>query len=133
EVCVVGHGDAPLAAALLLHGYGVTEVPSAGSVRACSRSCANMLLYWKMLERAIERAQSHFDFGRSTPGSGTYRFKKQWGAKPEPSAWQYYVRRGTPGDMRPDAPRYQPLVRLWRHLPLPLTRLLGPHIVRGIP
>jgi len=133
EICVVGHGDAPLAAALLLHGHGVTEIPSAGSLRACSRSCANMLLYWKLLERAIERGQSQFDFGRSTPGGGTYRFKKQWGAKPEPSAWQYYMRRGTPGELRPDSPRYQLLARLWRRLPLPLTRLLGPPIVRGIP
>src|SRR5262249_29457951 len=126
ELCIVRKNDAPVAAALLLHGDGVTEVPSAGSLRSFRPTCANMLMYWKLLERAIERGQSLFDFGRSTPDSGTYRFKKQWGAKPQPSVWQYYARHGAPGEMRSDAPKYQSLVRLWRRLPLPLARFLGP-------
>ena len=40
------------------------------------------------------------DFGRSTLGSNTFRFKKQWGAQPEPAVWQYYVRKGQISDMR---------------------------------
>ena len=28
-----------------------------------------------------------FDFGRSSEGEGTYKFKKQWGAKPTPLVW----------------------------------------------
>lgn len=133
EFCVVRHHNAPIASALLLHGHGVSEVPSASSLKDFNHTSANMLLYWNLLERAMARGQSIFDFGRSTPGSGTYRFKEQWGAKPEPSVWQYYVRRGTVGEMRPDNPKYQRMVRLWRRLPLRLTQLLGPRIVRGIP
>ncbi len=133
ELCVVRKGDAPLAAALLAHGAGVTELLSASSLREFNSTCANMLMYWRLLERAVGRGQVVFDFGRSTPGGGTYRFKKQWGAKPEPSVWQYYVRRGPVGELQPHAAKYRRLVRLWRRLPLPLARLLGPHIVRGIP
>jgi hypothetical protein len=92
-----------------------------------------MVMYWHLLQRAIERRQPVFDFGRSTIDSNTYRFKRQWGAEPSPSVWQYYVRRGTIGDLRPDNARFQLAIRAWQQLPLPIANLLGPAIVRGIP
>lgn len=133
EVCVVRSGGLAVAAALLLHGWGVTEVPSASSLRSHNHSNANSLMYWHLLERAIARGQAAFDFGRSTPDSGTFRFKKQWGAEPEPAVWQYHLRSGSVGDVRPDNPKYRRLTRIWSRLPLGLTRLIGPAIVRGIP
>jgi FemAB-related protein (PEP-CTERM system-associated) len=133
EFCVVRAGTRPVAAALLLHGWGISEVPSAGSLRRDNPSCANMLLYWSLLERSVQRRQGIFDFGRSSPESNTYRFKKQWGASPEPAAWQYYSRRGNASDMRPENPRFRPLIGLWQNLPVALTRWIGPPIVRGIP
>jgi FemAB-related protein (PEP-CTERM system-associated) len=134
ELCVVqGEKDLSLAGALLVHGDESTEVPSASSLRQYNHTCANMLLYWNLLGRAVDRGQKEFDFGRSSKDSGTYRFKEQWGAVPHPSCWQYYVRRGDPTSLRPDHPRYQRRVRLWQKLPVWLTKLLGPPIVRGIP
>jgi FemAB-related protein (PEP-CTERM system-associated) len=133
EVCVVRDGKKPVAAGLLLHGWGVTEVPSASSLRSHNHTCANMLLYWDLLERAVQRGQGVFDFGRSSLDGPTFRFKKQWGAVPHPAAWQCYARSGSSADMRPDNPSYGRLIRLWQKLPLWLTRLIGPRIVRGIP
>jgi FemAB-related protein (PEP-CTERM system-associated) len=133
EFCVVSAGDRPVAAALLLHGWGVTEVPSASSLRSYNATCANILMYWNLLERAIGRGQEVFDFGRSSPESGTYQFKKQWGATPVPAEWQYHVRTGSAAELRPDHPRYQRLIRTWQRLPVGLTRWIGPWIVRGIP
>ncbi|HUY91157.1 MAG TPA: FemAB family XrtA/PEP-CTERM system-associated protein [Pirellulales bacterium] len=133
EFCIVSHDQKPIAAALLVHGGGITEVPSASSLREYNSANANMLMYWHLLERAIERGQSVFDFGRSTVDGNTYRFKKQWGAEPHPAIWQYYVRRGAVGDMRPESARYQRMIRLWQRLPVCATRWLGPVIVRGIP
>ncbi len=133
ELCVARLGADAVAGALLLHGWGVTEVPSASSLRRFNHTSANMLLYWGLLERAALRGQSVFDFGRSSPDSTTFRFKKQWGAEPEAATWQYVVRTGSPSEMRPDNPKYQRLIRVWQRLPLRLTRLLGPAIVRGIP
>src|SRR5262249_40054882 len=66
ELCVVRAEGQAAAAALLLHGKGVTEVPSASALRRYNPTCANMLLYWHLLERSVERRQSVFDFGRST-------------------------------------------------------------------
>lgn len=133
EICVVRAGKAPAGAALLLHGKGITEVPSASSLREYNSTCANMLMYWNLLDRAIQRGQTVFDFGRSTMDCGTYKFKKQWGAAAEPAVWQYYLRQGAAGALRPDNPRYQRLIRIWQRLPVRLTRWIGPAIVRGIP
>ena len=133
ELCIVRLGRQPVAAAVLLHGWGVSEVPSASSLREHKGTCANMLLYWQLLVRALERGQAVFDFGRSTIGSSTDRFKRQWGAEPAPAVWQYYVRAGAATALRPEHPRYRRLIQLWQRLPVGLTRLLGPAIVRGIP
>jgi FemAB-related protein (PEP-CTERM system-associated) len=133
EICVVRAEAKPVAAGFLMHGWGVTEVPSASSLRSHNYTCANMLLYWSLLQRAVERGQAAFDFGRSSEDSPTYRFKKQWGATPSPAEWQCYARTGSSAEMRRDNPGYGRLIRIWQRLPLWLTRLIGPTIVRGIP
>jgi FemAB-related protein (PEP-CTERM system-associated) len=133
ELCVLRDKGRAVAGALLLHGRGVSEVPSASSLRSYNPTCANMLLYWCLLERSAERGQELFDFGRSTENSPTYRFKKQWGATSTLADWQYYLREGCIDDMRPDNPKYRFLIAVWRRLPIGLTRWIGPRIVRGIP
>lgn len=133
EFCIVSQRAKPIAAALLVHGSGITEVPSASSLREYNSANANMLMYWHLLERSIQRRQRTFDFGRSTVDGNTFRFKKQWGAEPYPAIWQYYVRRGAVGEMRPDNGRYQRMIRVWQRLPVWVTRWIGPPIVRGIP
>ena len=108
-------------------------MPTASSLREFNPTCVNMLLYRHLLERAVQRRQAAFDFGRSTADGPTFRFKKQWGATPSPAVWQYATRGTAPGEMRPDNPKYQRLIRLWRRLPVALTRAVGPVVVRGIP
>ncbi|MDG2222007.1 MAG: FemAB family PEP-CTERM system-associated protein [Rubripirellula sp.] len=133
ELCVVRKESQPIAAGVLIHNHGVSEVPSASSLREFNRTNANMLMYWHLMSRAIERGSHTFDFGRSSEGSGTFKFKSQWGAKPQPANWQYYVRKGSPEEMRPDDEGKQRLVKLWQKLPVWATKLIGPEIVRGIP
>lgn len=133
EFCVLRDQSRPVAAALLLHGAGITEVPSASALRSYHKSCVNMLLYRHLLTRAVERGQGIFDFGRSSPESGPYRFKKQWGAQPFPARWQFHVRRGDVTSLRRENPRYERFIRLWQRLPISVSRYLGPAIARSIP
>jgi FemAB-related protein (PEP-CTERM system-associated) len=105
EICSVRLDSVPVAAALLLHGWQVTEVPSASSLREHNHTCANMQMYWQLLERAIQRKQKIFDFGRCTPEGNTFRFKRQWGAQPASTSWQYYVRKGAVGEHNPHSQR----------------------------
>jgi FemAB-related protein (PEP-CTERM system-associated) len=133
EICVIRRRGRCLAAAVLVHGDGMSEVPSASSLRRFNHLNGNMLMYWHLLMRSIERGQAVFDFGRSSPGSNTYRFKAQWGAMPHPAVWQYYLRQGSVAQMRPSHPKFQRRIAVWKRLPIWLTRLIGPPIVRGIP
>ncbi len=127
-------GGRAVAAGLLLEHRGRTEIPWASSLREHNRLGVNMLLYWEALKSSIERGSRVFDFGRSTRGGGTYRFKAQWGAEERPLYWYYWLREG--GELpalTPSNPRYRAAIAVWRRLPVALTRLLGPPIVRNLP
>ncbi|MCK9529705.1 MAG: FemAB family PEP-CTERM system-associated protein [Gammaproteobacteria bacterium] len=134
SISVVRLGGRPVAAALLLRDRLRMEVPWASSLRASNALGTNMLLYWSLLERAVEAGCTEFDFGRSSVGSGTWRFKKQWGAEERQLYWHYWL---APGQsvpaLNPANPRYGLAVAFWKRLPLPFANLLGPHIVKSLP
>ncbi|MCX7664354.1 MAG: FemAB family PEP-CTERM system-associated protein [Gemmataceae bacterium] len=132
EFCLVRHQGKPVGGALLVHGSQVTEVPSASCLREYNPLSPNMLLYWNLIDRAIQREQRVFDFGRATKDGNTYKFKKQWGAEESPAIWQYHLK-GTAADLRTDNPKYGRMIQLWKRLPMPIANFLGPKIVRGIP
>jgi hypothetical protein len=35
--------------------------------------------YWEAIRFSLKKGFRRFDFGRSTPHEGTYKFKQQWG------------------------------------------------------
>ncbi len=80
----------PVAGGIILCHPNRICVPWASSLRRFNRFNPNMLLYWTFLEQSIKMESPEFDFGRSTPGEGTYRFKKQWGAQKLPLHWAEY-------------------------------------------
>jgi len=133
ELAVARHEGKAVAGAVLVHDAGVTAVPSASCLREANGLCANMWMYFELIARAIDRGAARFDFGRSSEGSGTYKFKKQWGAEPTATVWQYHVRRGALDAARPDNPKYRKRIETWQKLPVWVTRLVGPRVVRGIP
>lgn len=123
-----------VASALLTWYRSTLEVPWASSIRDFRELCPNNLLYWEAIRFAIAGGAERFDFGRSTPDEGTFHFKKQWGARPVPLYWQYLLREGCGlPDLNPRNPKYRLAIQVWQRLPLMLTNLLGPHIVRCIP
>lgn len=137
EIALVTQESMPIAGAILVHDRigkkETTQVPSASCLRQFNSLCANMWMYRQLLDRAISRGAIQFDFGRSSLDSGTYRFKKQWGAKPEPTPWQVILRRGSLNDARPDAPRNRKRIEQWQKLPVWVTKAIGPRLARGIP
>jgi FemAB-related protein (PEP-CTERM system-associated) len=93
---------------------------------------ANDLMYWQVMRRAAERGCKFFDFGRSKVGTGAYHFKRNWGFEPRSVTHQYYLRDGhdIPA-VNPTNPKYRAFIALWRRLPLPVTKALGPYLVKG--
>ena len=133
EICTIKCNGKSIAAGFLLHGPGTTLIPSASALREYNKTSCNMLMYWHALERATNRGQNFFDFGRSSIDAGTYKFKKQWGTEEYPAIWQYYSRKGSVTDARPNSGKYDTMIETWKRLPVWLTKLIGPTIVRGIP
>ncbi len=109
------------------------ELSWASSLRAYNRIAPNMRLYHAFLERCIDGGVRQFNFGRCSPGSGTHRFKQQWGGRDEPLWWYDAGPKAETGTPSPTASAYRWGPRVWRHLPLWAANSLGPHIVRSIP
>jgi len=78
----------PAAGGIMLLHKKVVSIPWASSLQHLNRYNPNMFLYWSFLEFAADTGYHYFDFGRSTPGEGTYKFKAQWGARPQPLWWE---------------------------------------------
>ena len=134
HIVIVRHGQQPVAAAFLLGHRDRMEIPWASSLREYNQLGVNMLLYWEALQRAIAGGYKTFDFGRSSIDSGTYRFKKQWGAQPRQLYWHYWLAPGQDlPELTPSSPKYQLAIRAWKRLPLFLANRLGPHIVKNLP
>ncbi len=108
-------------------------VPWASTLRAYNRLSPNMLLYWNFLKYATDNNYAQFDFGRSTPGEGTFKFKMQWGAKPTPLIWNYIATNGKKLKLdRQSGSKRERAEHLWQKLPLPLTNYIGPSIRKHI-
>jgi FemAB-related protein (PEP-CTERM system-associated) len=95
---------------------------------------ANNFMYWHLMKHAAEQGFRSFDFGRSKKNTGAYQFKSQWGMTVEELKYQVYlVRRKTVPNFSPVNPKYEMATRVWRQLPMGLTKSLGPRIVRWFP
>jgi FemAB-related protein (PEP-CTERM system-associated) len=106
------------------------DIPWASSLQEYNRHCVNHSLYWHILSRACRAGFEWFYFGRSTRGSGPHHFKKQWGAEEVPLYWYSLDAEGQP-QVSGQAPRdsFGLAVRVWKKLPLGVTRALGPLLI----
>ena len=134
RLCVVSLKGIPLASGLLYGFRSTLEIPWAASDKRFSRLAPNMLLYAAVLEFACREGFKEFDFGRSSVNSGTYRFKQQWGAHPRQLHWYYWLAGGQSiPELNPDNSKFKAAISIWQQLPLPVTNLIGPHIVKYLP
>jgi FemAB-related protein (PEP-CTERM system-associated) len=134
RICVVYWEGKPVSTGFLMHYKDRLEIPWASTVRYANRISVNMYLYWQILSYAIEEGFKQFDFGRSSIDAGTYKFKKQWGAQPHQCYWYHYVPEGKAlPDLSPDNESFGLAIKIWQKLPIGITKLIGPHIVKAIP
>ncbi|PID58069.1 FemAB-like protein [candidate division KSB3 bacterium] len=134
RICTVYAGDQAIASGFVVGFKEMLQIPWASTLRAYDRFGSNMMLYWNILKFACEQGYTRFDFGRSTPDQGTYRFKKQWGAQPVQCYWHYWLANGDElPELNPHNPKYELAIKMWQHLPLSVTKLLGPHLVKYLP
>jgi serine/alanine adding enzyme len=129
RIALVRKGEQAIGGLIALAFKDSLIVPWASSLCQYLSLCPNMLLYWETLRSACVEGFRRFDFGRSSRNSGTYRFKRQWGAIEEPLFWYAIPIGACPRPRLSSAdPKGALLARLWRSLPLHATRWLGPHV-----
>ncbi len=129
RIALVRSGSTPVGGLVALAFKDRLAVPWASCLKDYLSLCPNMLLYWEILRTACAEGFRRFDFGRSSRHSGTYRFKRQWGAREEPLFW--YTIPVTPRRSQPIPGASKGAVllsKVWQRLPLAVTRRLGPRI-----
>lgn len=133
---LVRKDQAVIGAGLILRCGDKAVIPWASTLADYNPLAPNMLLYWGVLAHLCVSGVNQFDFGRSTFGEGTYKFKKQWGAVPWPLDWQKWTAEGlmvAPIVTSSNASPARALVEsVWQKLPLKITNSLGPCLRRYI-
>lgn len=134
EIAVVSFEGAPVAALLSFYFGDVVLPYYVGARPAARRVRAYDYIYWSVMRRAAARECRTFDFGRSRIDSGSYRYKKLWGAEPAPLTYRAKLIASTEiANVNPNNPKFALFAKLWPLLPLAATKALGPLLAPNFP
>ena len=84
----------------------------------------NNFMYWEAVKYGIRCGLQALDLGRSQTGSGTYRYKSQWGARAVPLS---YMRCGQASgqSVANEREKFRLAISLWQRLPRAVTDPAG--------
>lgn len=134
RILTVWDGAQPVASTFVHTLKELVELPWIASTPESRKKYSTVLLYWTVMEWAIENGYRTVDLGRCTRGGGTYEFKTQWNCEERPLRWYSWSPKGSAArPLRPDNPKYAMAIAAWKKLPLGVANWLGPKIVRSIP
>ena len=128
-------GEEPVAAGFAIENGHEVEISWASALRRYQKLSPNMTLYGAFIQRTCERGFSVFNFGRCTEGSGTHKFKKQWGSRDEALPWYQSSAslQPTSAAPSPEQSTFGLAIRVWQKLPTTITTPLGARLMAGIP
>jgi FemAB-related protein (PEP-CTERM system-associated) len=128
------HGE--VVAAVMTFSFRDQILPYYGASAASGNAnAANNFMYFDLMRWGGSQGYRWFDFGRSKKGSGgSYDFKSHWGMLERDLPYEILlVKRNALPDFSPKNPAFGLPIRVWRKLPLALTRWLGPRLIRLVP
>lgn len=106
----------------------------AASLREYNKLGPNDLVYWEAIRYACKDGYDYFDFGRSSLNSGTFDFKKKWGAQPMQLYYQYFFNKSQKiPKVSASENKYQLAISLWKKMPISVANVLGPRLIRYLP
>lgn len=114
----------PIACMCMLFDEEIAWYPWGGVDENFAKKLAGYFIYWKTLEEVVGRESFKvFDFGRSSYGGGTYRFKSQFGAEP--------IKIDIISNQDENIySKYSLATSVWKKLPKNFVDLLGPKICK---
>ncbi len=106
-----------------------------GSLDEGMRKNANNVMYTRLMEYAVGRGLKWFDFNRTRRDNvGPYDFKRHHGFEPSPLHYQIALADGVAmPNLTPSNRKFVLAGRVWKKLPLSVTRLAGAVVSRWIP
>ncbi len=137
-ISIVKYQGQAIGAGIVLFNGEKASIPWASTKREFNRLSPNMLLYWSLLEYTTDHGYKSFDFGRSSFGEGTFKFKRQWGAKPVPLIWKTYHNSAqndlseTDTNTSKKSSIRSTIETIWQKLPLVATTIIGPKLRKYI-
>lgn len=134
EITIVWSGKSAVAGTMCFHFQGSICPYYAGSTSQGRKCAANNFIFWHLIEDGAKRGIGVFDFGRSKLGTGSHVFKSKWNMEESSLPYRYYlVERKEMPDFSPNNPRFHRAIEMWKHIPLPMTKVFGPALVRFFP
>ncbi len=110
---------------------GTVAIPWAATIKEERIHCANNAMYYDSICMAFRDGFNRVDFGRSTRGEGTFRYKAQWLAQASPLPWYQFDVQGRALDQLTHAKSSTGLrlvSQVWTRLPLSFANKLGPYL-----
>jgi serine/alanine adding enzyme len=134
EILMARHGHRYVGGILVISFQDTVHWLCGAGLREDKSLAPMSLLLWEAIRSAGDHGFAYFDFGRSRWESGTYHFKRKWGAQPLQLFYEYHLRAdGSLPDVYPTNSSFHLAIALWRRLPVFVTKTLGPLIIRDIP
>lgn len=124
-----------VAGAVLSFYFRDTVMPYyGGAYMEFQRAGVNNFMYWELMRRSAARGMTRFDFGRSKLGTGACEFKRGWRMTERTLPYKFFlVRASAMPNLNPTNPKFKLMIEIWKRLPLGLTKLIGPKIVKHLP
>lgn len=134
DVAVAKYEDKVIGSIFLLYFKDTVISGWAASDKSYRMYNPNNIMYWESIKYGCEKGFKYFDFGRSLMDSGTYRFKKPWGAEPKQLHYHYYLNHTSkmPDTSQSNSKR-KTFSKLWEKLPVPIANFIGPKLRKNFP
>jgi FemAB-related protein (PEP-CTERM system-associated) len=101
---------------------------------AFNASAPNNYMYFDLMRWGAANSYRRFDFGRSKKGAGSRDFKAHWGMEEVELPYEMLLVKGKSlPNMSPNNPKFKIFIKLWQKIPLSVTRVLGPMVIRLLP
>ncbi|WP_236288471.1 GNAT family N-acetyltransferase [Paenibacillus allorhizoplanae] len=114
---------------LISPGDSTLYYPYGANLTAYNHKYLNNFMYWEAVKFGIRSGLKQLDLGRSQTGSGTYKYKEQWGAAAEQLT---YVVMGSTNKEEgpPDKEKLRFFIELWKRMPNMVTEPVGKQLIK---
>src|SRR5262249_46749191 len=127
DICEVAFEDKVMAVSMNFYFHDQMHTYYAAADPDYIDLAPKTFMYFDHLRWAGQNGYRIFDFGRCKKGTGVFEFKRHWGSEMRELPYEIVlVKRKELPNFSPANNKFQPAIKIWQKIPLPVTRALGP-------